>query len=400
MNSEIQMKYPLVFVHGMYGWGENEGINKYIPYWGATSGSIAEYLRGKGCTCYEASVGPASSAWDRACELYAQLTGTWVDYGKAHSAQRGHKQFGRKYDKPMIENWSAENKIHLIGHSFGGTTIRMLAHLLTHGAPEEVEASGNNVSPLFKGGKGDWVHSITAICSPLNGTSAHDTVERYNLKSFLRYSTYLYTGILGRTPLNGRLVDFHLEQFGLTNTPGEKDSESFRDAVKRIDVSDDHVEYDMSPEGSKLINDRIKISPQIFYFSYPYNSVRETKNGKTHLPSYTKFIFLSMTSALMTKDMKRHADEGENFEKFYNDGLVDTFSATHPHTEPYVLWEDVTDIRPGHWHVMPITQGDHGTAIGLFESREVTTKFYDYITSVLSRAEASVISEKPHIPHN
>ena len=94
---------------------------------------IAEYLRKKGCECYEASVGPASSAWDRACELYAQLTGTWVDYGKVHSRQRGHKQFGRNYEKPMIENWSAENKIHLIGHSFGGTTIRMLAHLLTHG---------------------------------------------------------------------------------------------------------------------------------------------------------------------------------------------------------------------------------------------------------------------------
>lgn len=389
MNKKTTPKYTLVFVHGMYGWGENEGINKYVHYWGATSGSIAEYLREKGCKCIEASVGPSSSAWDRACELYAQLTGTWVDYGKAHSEARGHKQFGRNYEKPVIENWSAENKIHLIGHSFGGTTIRMLAHLLAHGAPEEVEASGPNVSPLFKGGKGDWIYSVTAICSPLNGTSAHDTVERYRLKNLLRYSTYLYSGTLGRTPLNGRLVDFHLEQFGLTNTPGQNDSDSFREAVKRINASDDHVEYDMSPEGTKLINDRIKITPGVFYFSYPYNSTRVTKNGKTHLPSYTKFPFLSMTSALMTSDMKRHADEGDNLEKFYNDGLVDTFSATHPHSEPHILWEDVTTLRPGVWNVMPITQGDHGTAIGLFESKEVTTKFYEDLVDVIVMAENS-----------
>ncbi|MBO5937438.1 MAG: hypothetical protein J6Q79_07515, partial [Clostridia bacterium] len=65
MKTNSMPEYPLIFVHGMYGWGENEGINKYIHYWGATSGSIAEYLRNKGCECYEASVGPASSAWDR-----------------------------------------------------------------------------------------------------------------------------------------------------------------------------------------------------------------------------------------------------------------------------------------------------------------------------------------------
>ena len=398
MADNKKLRYTSIFGHGMYGWGENEGINKYIPYWGATTGSVTEYLTSIGCESYAASVGPASSAWDRACELYAQLTGTWVDYGKVHSAKRGHKQFGRNYEKPLIEKWDAKNKIHLIGHSFGGTTVRMLAHLLTHGAPEEVEASGENVSPLFNGGKGDWICSVTAICSPLNGTSAHDTVVRYHLKNILRYGTYLYTAGLGRSPLNGKLVDFHLEQFGLTNTPGQKDSESFREAVKVINASDDHVEYDMSPEGSKLINDRIKISPQICYFSYPYNSVKETKSGKTHLPSYTKFPFLSLTSALMTNDMKRHIDEGDNTEKIYNDGLVDTFSATHPHTEPYCLWEETDKVRTGVWHVMPITQGDHGTAIGLFESKEVTTKFYSLITDVLTLAEEAVNS-KPSI-HN
>ncbi len=390
MENQVNLKYPMIFVHGMFGWGENEGINKYIPYWGATSSNITEYMNEKGCEAYAASVGPVSSAWDRACELYAQLTGTWVDYGKAHSERCHHKQFGRNYHTPLIEHWSAENKIHLIGHSFGGTTVRMLCHLLTHGAPEEVEASGANVSPLFKGGKGDWICSLTAICSPLNGTAAHDTVVRYKLKNLLRYGAYVYTGALGRTPLNGTLVDFHLEQFGLSNTPGQKDSAPFKDAVKRINLSNDQVEYDMSPEGTRIINERIEISPEVCYFSYAYNSVKDSKSGKMQLPSYTKFPFLAFTSALMVHDTKNHPDFPGSKIELYNDGLVDTFSATHPHDEPHLLWEEGTEIKPGIWHVMPITHGDHGTAIGLFESKDVTLKFYDDMLDMLKGAEEAV----------
>ena len=47
-----KLKYPVVFVHGMFGWGENEGINKKIPYWGATTGNLIDYLNGRGYDCY------------------------------------------------------------------------------------------------------------------------------------------------------------------------------------------------------------------------------------------------------------------------------------------------------------------------------------------------------------
>jgi len=57
---------------------------------------------------YAASVAPNGSAWDRACELYAQLSGTRVDYGKAHTAVaekrvilegRGGFSFGKTRNK-------------------------------------------------------------------------------------------------------------------------------------------------------------------------------------------------------------------------------------------------------------------------------------------------------------
>ena len=110
MNTDKKLNYTCIFVHGMYGWGENEGINKYIPYWGVTNGSVTEYLTSIGCESYAASVGPASSAWDRACELYAQLVGTTVDYGEAHSKAHNHDRYGRTFYQPLVKDWGELDK--------------------------------------------------------------------------------------------------------------------------------------------------------------------------------------------------------------------------------------------------------------------------------------------------
>ncbi len=93
---EPKNKYPMIFVHGMFGWGADEGIDKKLPYWGATTGNLMEFLQESGYECYSVSVGPLSSAWDRACEMYARIMGTTVDYGKAHAEKFGHRRFGGK----------------------------------------------------------------------------------------------------------------------------------------------------------------------------------------------------------------------------------------------------------------------------------------------------------------
>ena len=116
---KIYNKYPLIFVHGMFGWGDAIGVDKVAPYWGGSTGNLREYLTKCNFECYCASVGPVGSAWDNACELYAQLMGTRVDYGEAHSKAHGHRRFGRTYKKPLCEGFG-ERKVHLIGHSHGG----------------------------------------------------------------------------------------------------------------------------------------------------------------------------------------------------------------------------------------------------------------------------------------
>ena len=39
---------PVVFVHGLMGWGQRAGINAMLPYWGMTTGSLTSYLNSLG----------------------------------------------------------------------------------------------------------------------------------------------------------------------------------------------------------------------------------------------------------------------------------------------------------------------------------------------------------------
>ena len=160
-------KYPMIFVHGMFGWGSAVGIDKIIPYWGSSAGNLMNFMTEFGYECYSASVGPVSSAWDCACELYAQLTGTRVDYGIAHSEYHSHNRYGRTYREPLVKNFE-NSKIHLIGHSHGGQVIRLLAHLLAYGDENEMQATDkNDISGLFTGGKENLISvSYTHLTLP------------------------------------------------------------------------------------------------------------------------------------------------------------------------------------------------------------------------------------------
>lgn len=382
MPKRVKNEYPLVFVHGMFGWGQNEGINKKAPYWGATTGSLTDYLSDGGIECYAASVGPMSSAWDQACELYAQLTGTRVDYGEAHSKKHGHKRFGRTYSLPLFNGWSKEKKIHLIGHSFGGNASRMLAHLLTYGSPEEKERSGADISPLFTGNHEELICSVTAICSPLNGTDAYETAKKYKLIPPLKYISYNFAGIISRSPLNGKFADFHLEQFGLHDTPGIKDRGPFVETVRKLFNTKDSIAYDMSEQGADDMNRFIRISPSVCYFSYPFNAVEKSANEGKYKAANTDFILMKATSSLMLRNNRKCGRKTAG-----NDGLVDVDSARFPNTEPFVEFTNSSEIKSGVWNVMPTRCGDHGTPIGLFANKTQTHSFYLELISILRTAE-------------
>lgn len=375
--------YPYVFVHGFLGWGEDEGINDDISYWGGTACNLVKELNGLGYECYAASVGPLSSNWDRACELYAQLTGTTVDYGAAHAEKHNHSRYGRTYDEPMFEGWGETdeygriNKVNLIGHSFGGNTVRLLQALLAKGSAEEMAASPDDCSPLFTGGKADLVNSVVTVCSPNNGTTLYYVSDQLNISLLLTICAYTYAGVMGRSILNG-YVDFHLEQFGLTYVPGEDPGDEWLTEAMYIMLNnwEDTAMYDMAPDTLAELNEFIEMDEDTYYFSYAFNSSQRVPLIGTYVPIASTFAVLQPFTFMIGSFTNNRITDYEITEDWYaNDGLVSVNSALYPFNAPHKDYES-DNIPAGIWNVMPVSTGDHGNAIGIGVSKEQVVSFY------------------------
>ena len=371
-------RYPTIYVHGLMGWGEHDQIYAVTPYWGLTS-DLMPYLTGKGYESYAASVGPLSSAWDRACELYAQLTGTTVDYGAAHAAEYDHARYGVTYNKPLFEGWSADKKINLVGHSFGGATIRLFLDILADGSAEEqaaAKAAGTEVSPFFEGGKADWVYSLTTLAAPHNGTTFLECCG--DMTQFAAEASTAMAKLLGISDFKG-VYDFQLEQFGFYR----KDGETVLEALDRVLHSDflshnDNVFRDLTIDRALELNDDIEIQPNVYYFSYAGDKTRQS----TITGERTSAVDMTPLFVPFANQMCGYYDQttagGFRIDKSWapNDGLVNTVSALYPTDSAgrcltqsgktgYVQQDGYSnvDYQPGVWNVMPVRHYDHGNFI-------------------------------------
>ncbi len=337
--------YTFVFVHGLSGWGHYDFRNKFFPYWGLKNGSLMKQLRKEGFSAYDASVAPQGSAWDRACELYAQLTGSRTDYGKEHSQRCGHERYGRDFSKkPLIKKWDAGNKINLIGHSFGGVTVRLLAHLMAEGAAAEIAVTeADDLSPLFAGGKGDWIYSVTAIAAPHNGTSAYHVPDE-----------------------NPEPKSWGQKMMDKINAP-DKDS--------RADY--DYADFDMHVQNADEINKWLTTLDSAFYFSYPCAATKEAEDGSQE-PVTEIMEKLFQRSSKRMGAFEGTCPDGAVFTKEWqkNDGLVNTISARAPSHSKSCDFYDGVEIKKGIWYVMPEYTGDHMSLQGGLTIKNNITDFY------------------------
>ena len=397
--------YPFVFVHGLMGWGDRSMLDPIMPYWGMTTGNLMKYLTTKGYESYAAQVGPLSGAWDRACELYAQLTGTTVDYGAAHSAAKGHERYGITYDKPLFEGWSAQKKINLIGHSFGGATTRLFLELLANGSAEEVaaaKAAGTKVSPLFEGGKGSWVYSLTAVAAPHNGTTFIETCDI----STKVVTDFIYNvgASLGFTKLKG-VYDLQLEHFGIYRKSDETDLQYLIRVLNSSDFMshNDNAIYDLTIDNALRINDGIGMQKNVYYFSVCGDATHPSAVSDNEIPNANMFILMKPFAAMMGKYYDKYTAGGVYIDRTWlpNDGMVNVVSGLYPvnsslkcvkadGTQAFVVCDGYNkqDYAKGIWNVLPTQPYDHLSIVGGILSNTVSNTRHLYM-ELISRVTST-----------
>ncbi len=375
--AEKDNNYPFILVHGLGGWGQYDEITETYPYWGAGAGmsegegDFVKLLSENGYEAYAVSVGPVNSAWDRVCEIYAQLTGTVVDYGEAHSKAHRHARYGRSFEgKPLMGRvWSPDEPINLIGHSFGGPASRLFASLMAFGDEAEIAATGSKTSPLFTGGHSKTVHSVITLSGCHNGSQiANLIVDPVVPLFFIAVMVNLMSVFNdGSTGMNS---DLALSHFGLS--PDEKSGKIDFDLRRVINYvkAKDNAGVDLTVGGSQELNEKIKMSPDTYYYSISGTVTEENKWGRQVQTHDTTPIF-NTTTWLLTQSQGLTVD-GIKMDKEWanNDGMVPLKSALYPLNEkenafPYEEALSKNSINPGSWYyTKPIYGMDHGDYCG------------------------------------
>ncbi|WP_240903765.1 esterase/lipase family protein [Chengkuizengella sediminis] len=378
---------PIILVHGLVGWGRDEFLG--FRYWGGLV-DIEEDLKDYGYETYTAAVGPFSSNWDRACELYAQIKGGTVDYGEAHSAQHGHEQYGRTFTG-FLPEWGEinpdtgiQNKVHLVGHSLGGQTIRVLIQLLEEGDMQERELTDpDQLSPLFNNGQTSWINSVLTISSPHDGTTTTRFIDGFfpMTKDFIA----LAASLSGKK--DNIFYDFKLDQWGLKRAPGES-WESYAERVYNSSIWDDTkdtAEWDVSPEGASELNSWVLAQPDTYYFSVSSEQTYPSIWTGYHKPE----LFMNPIFYLTGGFLGKYTESGEfdiDSDWWKNDGVVNTNSMDGPtldSSDEIINYNGVPE--KGKWNYLgEFTSTDHIDVIGIgfYEVRDWYRSIADLLGSL------------------
>ncbi len=361
--------YPYIFVHGMGGWAPGGAYYSLSPYWGGgllpgSETDIIEILNENGIEAYAPAVGPLSSAWDRACELYGQLTGTVVDYGKAHSEAHGHDRYGFNYEGKAImgQPWNLEDKINLVGHSFGGATVRLLTSLLAYGDEAEIAATGDETSPLFTGGY-NCVHSCITLSAPHNGSQvANQLIDSQWTMNLMATALNLIGMVFGNDFL---VFDFQLGHMGLTPKQDEFRAGFSIAGIKSYSELKDNCGYDMTLRGAAELNEKIRLAPETYYYSYTTENTWDIAEKLIPTKGLSPIFYISsmMLSATKGKTIDGIEIEGD---WALNDGIVPLASARYPSCDEATALNYESEIEkgnaiiPGRWYYFETMTGmDH-----------------------------------------
>lgn len=380
--------YPTVFVHGFMGWGKGNLVDEVFPYWGFSPFKrLLGDLTDKGYEIYQPHVGPFNSAWDRACIIWAYLMGGTVDFGKVHSEKYGHARYGRTYPG-VLKDWGEAGdhaRINIIGHSFGGPTVKTFADILAHGAQEEIDGTpAEELSDFFKPNKAQKLNAAVTLSGVNNGTSF---ASMWGDKGMITAGSAIMKAFnfIG----NSRAMwfyDVYLDQWNITADPAkiEKDLWGTTPAgLKGVEAymknHMDSILMEMQVETQEEIKQLQAVDEDAYFFAGRANSAHKNKMGKWDMDRKTPFFLCKFAGEFTARyNPEKLKPYGFDETWFANDGLVNVKGQNAPTNQPFTEWEEGTKPVKGIWYNMPIHEGwSHTSWCGWSVETKKYFKFYE-----------------------
>jgi triacylglycerol lipase len=280
----------------------------------------------------------------------------------------------------MYPEWDENHPVHLIGHSMGGQTIRMLDYLLENSFYTDTSDITIEESDLLGEKLSGWIKSITSLSSPHNGSTYVDV--RTKTIPFIQN----FVGIAAA--VGSDLYDFDLHQWGLK----QRDGENWQDYFDRIN---NHVvwdsknisKWDLSIPGAQELNTYVTANPVVYYFSYATScSIADERTGH-HVPHGKVYITLRNNVRNIGQETATFADGTKTDSTWFeNDGVVNVKSMWGPTTglngpDPIVPYNSDGELLPGMWYTFPRYEMDHYYIIGqsVFTKKQIRQLYKIYL---------------------
>ncbi|KAF1771799.1 Alpha/Beta hydrolase fold [Phytophthora cactorum] len=346
--------YPVVLVHGFGGWGRDELLG--FKYWGGIQGDIQEELEALGYTVYTASIGPFSSNWDRACELYAQIKG-------------GVRTTGCSLNQ--LRSLALRQKLH---GSVSGATVWAVRPSecwlrCSKRAQPEPQLKKPPTRHLYLKGH-DWIHSITTISTPNQGTTLADGFSEIGdtIKDLL-VSIINVLGIFGDSV--DLLYDAQLDQWGITAKQDDETLQEYFDRAFSSSIFDSSFKdvsiWSLSVAGAKEESMWVETLDDVYYYSYATKDTFSTYNWKLQKISYPNILTMLLPLDVLSIFLgSRYAPDTLSLTTDWqpNDGAVNTISMNQDYVGDIVEFDGSSVI--GKWNQMTQLTGlDHLAVTGI-----------------------------------